>query len=147
MGALDPHVHKRNQQSSPGSHGEVASAANESGQHIPSLDELPMDLWPSFATSEDYHSTVAVNSLMRILRDPSLASYHQKVVGSLMFIFKSMGLGCVPYLPKVLPDLFHTVRTCDDSLTDFITWKLGSLEPWCLLFASTFVNTCQSCSI
>ncbi|CAI0401159.1 unnamed protein product [Linum tenue] len=28
---------------------------------------------------------------------------------------------------KVLPDLFHTVRTCDDSLKDFITWKLGTL--------------------
>ncbi|KAJ4823015.1 hypothetical protein Tsubulata_009220, partial [Turnera subulata] len=127
MGALDPHVHKRNQQSLPGSHGEVARAASDSGQYIPSMDEPPMDLWPSFATSEDYYSTVAINSLMRILRDPSLASYHQKVVGSLMFIFKSMGLGCVPYLPKVLPDLFHTVRICDDSLKDFITWKLGTL--------------------
>ncbi|KAJ6385559.1 hypothetical protein OIU77_028693 [Salix suchowensis] len=127
MGALDPLVHKRNQQSLPGSHGEVARAASDSGQHIPSMDELPMDLWPSFATSEDYYSTVAINSLMRILRDPSLASYHQKVVGSLMFIFKSMGLGCVPYIPKVLPDLFHIVRTCDDYLKDFITWKLGTL--------------------
>uniref|UniRef100_A0A6N2L582 Serine/threonine-protein kinase TOR n=1 Tax=Salix viminalis TaxID=40686 RepID=A0A6N2L582_SALVM len=115
MGALDPLVHKRNQQSLPGSHGEVARAASDSGQHIPSMDELPMDLWPSFATSEDYYSTVAINSLMRILRDPSLASYHQKVVGSLMFIF------------KVLPDLFHIVRTCDDYLKDFITWKLGTL--------------------
>ncbi|KAG8650537.1 serine/threonine-protein kinase TOR isoform X2 [Manihot esculenta] len=127
MGALDPHAHKRNQQNLPGSHGEVVRAASDSGQHIPSVDELPLDLWPSFATSEDYYSTVAINSLMRILRDPSLASYHQKVVGSLMFIFKSMGLGCVPYLPKVLPDLFHTVRTCDDHLRDFITWKLGTL--------------------
>ncbi|XP_050232506.1 serine/threonine-protein kinase TOR isoform X2 [Mercurialis annua] len=127
MGALDPHAHKRNQQSLPGSHGEVARAASDSGQHIPSVDELPLDLWPSFATSEDYYSTVAINSLMRILRDPSLASYHQKVVGSLMFIFKSMGLACVPYLPKVLPDLFHTIRTCDDYLKDFITWKLGTL--------------------
>lgn len=34
---------------------------------------------------------VSINSLMRILRDPSLSSYHLKVVGSLMFIFK------VPY--------------------------------------------------
>ncbi|KAJ6985134.1 hypothetical protein NC653_023190 [Populus alba x Populus x berolinensis] len=127
MGALDPLVHKRNQQSLPGSHGEVARAASDSGQHIPSMDELPMDFWPSFATSEDYYPTVAINSLMRILRDPSLASYHQKVVGSLMFIFKSMGLGCVPYIPKVLPDLFHTVRTCDDYLKDFIMWKLGTL--------------------
>ncbi|KAH9655476.1 serine/threonine-protein kinase TOR [Citrus sinensis] len=126
MGALDPHAHKRNQQLS-GSHGEVTRAASDSGQHIQPMDEFPMDLWPSFATSEDYYSTVAINSLMRILRDPSLASYHQKVVGSLMFIFKSMGLGCVPYLPKVLPDLFHTVRTCDDYLKDYITWKLGTL--------------------
>ncbi|XP_024933499.1 serine/threonine-protein kinase TOR isoform X2 [Ziziphus jujuba] len=127
MGALDPHSHKRNQLSLPGPHGDVARAASDSGQHIQSVDELPVDLWPSFATSEDYFSTVAINSLMRILRDPSLASYHLKVVGSLMFIFKSMGLGCVPYLPKVLPDLFHTVRTCDDALKDFITWKLGTL--------------------
>ncbi|KAJ6299158.1 hypothetical protein OIU76_020180 [Salix suchowensis] len=129
MGALDPHVHKRNQQNLPGSHGEVSRAASDSGQHIPSMDELPMDLWPSFATSEDYYSTVAINSLMRILRDPSLASYHQKVVGSLMFIFKvsQWALAVLPYLPKVLPDLFHTVRTCDDYLKDFITWKLGTL--------------------
>ncbi|KAI3889270.1 hypothetical protein MKX03_003947, partial [Papaver bracteatum] len=127
MGALDPHVHKRNQQSLPGSHGEVIRAASDTGQDIRSMDELPMDLWPSFATSEDYYPTVAISSLMRILRDPSLSSYHQKVVGSLMFIFKSMGLGCVPYLPKVLPDLFHTVRTCEDGLKEFITWKLGTL--------------------
>ncbi|XP_048128359.1 serine/threonine-protein kinase TOR isoform X2 [Rhodamnia argentea] len=127
MGALDPHMHKRNQLMLPGPHGEVARAAVDSGQHIQTMDEVPMDLWPSFATSEDYYSTVAINSLMRILRDPSLASHHHKVVGSLMFIFKSMGLGCVPYLPKVLPDLFHIVRMCDDTLKDFITWKLGTL--------------------
>ncbi|XP_062082941.1 serine/threonine-protein kinase TOR [Humulus lupulus] len=127
MGALDPHLHKRNQLSLPGLHGEVTRAASDSGQHLQAMDDLPVDLWPSFATSEDYYSTVAINSLMRILRDPSLSSYHLKVVGSLMFIFKSMGLGCVPYLQKVLPDLFHTVRTCDDALKDLITWKLGTL--------------------
>ncbi|KAK1282825.1 Serine/threonine-protein kinase TOR [Acorus calamus] len=116
MGALDPHVHKRNQQRLPGSHGEVTRPASESNQHIRSMEDLPTDLWPSFATSEDYYSTVAISSLLRILRDPSLSSYHQKVVGSLMFIF------------KVLPDLFHTVRTCEDGLKEFITWKLGTLD-------------------
>lgn len=60
MGALDPHVHKRNQQSLPGSHGEVIRAASDTGQHIRSMDELPMDLWPSFATSEDYYPTVNI---------------------------------------------------------------------------------------
>ncbi|CDY46271.1 BnaC05g50600D [Brassica napus] len=127
MGALDPHVHKRNQQSLSGSHGEVPRGTGDTGQPIPSIDELPVELRPSFATSEDYYSTVAINSLMRILRDPSLLSYHKRVVRSLMIIFKSMGLGCVPYLPKVLPELFHTVRTSDENLKDFITWGLGTL--------------------
>ncbi|KAK4476961.1 hypothetical protein RD792_016131 [Penstemon davidsonii] len=115
MGALDPHVHKRNQISLPGSHGELARTAGDLGQHIHSMDELNVDLWPSFATSEDYFCTVVISSLMRIFRDPSMSSYHQKVVGSLIFIF------------KVLPDLFHTVRMCDDGLKEYITWKLGTL--------------------
>jgi FKBP12-rapamycin complex-associated protein len=38
-----------------------------------------------------------------------------------------MGLACVPYLPKVLPDLFYIVRTCEEGLKEFITWKLGTL--------------------
>lgn len=56
MGAQDPHAHKRNQASLPGSRGDVTRAASDSG-HIQSMDDLPMDLWPSFA-SEEYHSTV-----------------------------------------------------------------------------------------
>lgn len=28
---------------------------------------------------------------------------------------------------QVLPDLLHTVRTCDDFLKEYITWKLGTL--------------------
>ncbi|GER42126.1 serine/threonine protein kinase mTOR [Striga asiatica] len=129
MGALDPHVHKRNQLNLPGSHGEVTRAACDPSQHTrSSMDEVPVDLWPSFATSEDYYSTVAISCLMRIFRDSSLSSYHQKVVGSLIFIFKAMNLGCVPYLPKVLPELLHTVRSCDDNnLKEYITWKLGTL--------------------
>ncbi|PWA13638.1 PIK-related kinase, FAT [Artemisia annua] len=38
-----------------------------------------------------------------------------------------MGLGCVPYLPKVLPDFFHTISTSEDTLKEFIIWKLGTL--------------------
>ncbi|KAL0334980.1 UNVERIFIED_CONTAM: Serine/threonine-protein kinase TOR [Sesamum radiatum] len=111
MGALDPHVHKRNQLSLPGSHGEVARPAGEPGQHIRSMDELPMDLWPSFATSEDYYSTVAISSLMRIFRDPSLSSYHQKVVGSLMFIFKVVTI-------VHLMDACYTADFVDDVVCD-----------------------------
>lgn len=113
MGALDPHAHKRNQHK-PGQHREVLHSTVETAQHIVSMEEAPTDSWPSFSASEDYYSTVwfcvtmletwrilvlvpltvifncqvAISSLMRILRDPSLASYHQMVVGSLIFVFK-----------------------------------------------------------
>ena len=64
MGALDPYVHKRNQPNLPGSHAEVTHTTTETGQHIQSMDDLPMDLWPSFTTSsEDYYSTVQVWSV------------------------------------------------------------------------------------
>jgi FKBP12-rapamycin complex-associated protein len=42
------------------------------------------------------------------------------VVRSLMFIFKALGLSCVTYLPKVMPVLFHVVRTGDDGLKEFL---------------------------
>ena len=64
MGALDPYVHKRNQPNLPGSHGEVTHTNTETGQHIRSMDDLPMDLGPSFTTSsEDYYSTVQVSAI------------------------------------------------------------------------------------
>jgi hypothetical protein len=131
MGALDPHQHKRNQLTLQGPHGESGRTTGvESGTLTRSMEDLPVDIWPSgglFTTSEEYYPTVAINALMRILRDPSLSSYHLKVVGSLMYVFKKMGLGCVPYLPKVMPDLFHTVRTCEEGLRDFIFWCLAAL--------------------
>lgn len=111
IGALDPHQHKRNQQFLPGPHGEGARVNGaESGTHnAQSLEEVPVELLQSgglLTTNEDYFPTVAIKALLRVLRDPTLSSYHHRVVGSLMYILKSMGLSCVPYLPKVLPELF-----------------------------------------
>jgi FKBP12-rapamycin complex-associated protein len=132
MGALDPHQHKRNQLLLQQPHKDSARmGGSETGPyHARSLEEVPLDLLPSgglFTTSEDYYPTVAINALMRILRDPTLSSYHSKVVGSLMYIFRSMGLGCVPYLPKVLPDWFEIVHTCEDGLREHIFTQLAVL--------------------
>ncbi|MCO5558518.1 hypothetical protein L7F22_012103 [Adiantum nelumboides] len=128
LGALDPHVHKRNQQLLQGGLGEGNHVeVTDVPQQMHSMEELFVEVWPAgglFMTSEDYYSTVAIHALMRILKDPQ-SSYHQKVVGSLTFIFKTMGLSCVPYLPKVMPDLFATIRTCEDSLREFIFFQLA----------------------
>ncbi|KAG0576661.1 hypothetical protein KC19_5G097200 [Ceratodon purpureus] len=132
MGALDPHQHKQNQQQLQGPHGEGSRISGaESGPHnARSLEEVPIELLSSggfLTTNEDYFPTVAIKALMRVLRDPTLSSYHHRVVGSLMYILKSMGLSCVPYLPKVLPELVCTIRNCEDGLREFCFWQLGSL--------------------
>ncbi len=52
-------------------------------------------------SSEEYYPTVAINALMRVLKDPAAQSLHAKTVHSLFYIFQSMQVTCVPYLPKV----------------------------------------------
>ena len=62
-----------------------------------------LDLLPSaglVTSSEDYYPTVAINALMRVLREPTMASLHGKAVQALFEIIKAMGLSFVPYLPK-----------------------------------------------
>eukprot|EP00897_Mesotaenium_endlicherianum_P005918 jgi/Mesen1/5354/ME000267S04502 len=135
LGALDPHIHKRNQQALQAPLNEPARAdAGPHGhthmQHGRSLEELPVDLFPPgglSTTSEDYYPTVAIAALLRVLRDGTLSSYHHRVVNSLVYIFSSMKLACVPYLPKVLPDLFNVMRTCDDGLREYLFWSFATL--------------------
>lgn len=69
MGALDPHTNKRNQSLLPGPHEAVNRPSTEAGgQHIVSMEEMPMELWPSFAAaSEDYYSTVNFAFVLLIL--------------------------------------------------------------------------------
>ncbi len=52
-------------------------------------------------SSEDYYPTVAINALMRVLRDPALASQHLAVIRALLSIFRALQLNVVPFLPKV----------------------------------------------
>ncbi|XP_024523697.1 serine/threonine-protein kinase TOR, partial [Selaginella moellendorffii] len=128
IGALDPHVNKRNELRLHPSDGNRSSLSET--VHGQTNDESLMEAWPTggiSAATEDYYSTVAINALMRTLRDPSSSIYHQSVVKSLMYICKVMGLGCVPYLPQVMPDLLLTIRNCEDNLREFIFCQLADL--------------------
>ena len=64
---------------------------------------------------EEFYPTVAIQALMRIFKDPSLAVHHGMVMQAIMFIFKSLGLRCVPFLSKVVPHIMLTIRTCGPS--------------------------------
>jgi tetratricopeptide (TPR) repeat protein len=64
---------------------------------------------------EEFYPTVAIQALMDIFKDPSLAVHHGMVMQAIMFIFKSLGLRCVPFLSKVVPHIMLTIRTCGPS--------------------------------
>jgi len=58
-------------------------------------------------TSEDYYPTVVINALMKILRDSSLNAHHTAVIEAVMYIFKTLSLKCVPFLPQVSIYLYN----------------------------------------
>jgi FKBP12-rapamycin complex-associated protein len=51
--------------------------------------------------NEDYYPTISIHTLIKILKDPSLSVHHTAVVQALMYIFKTLGLKCVPFLQSV----------------------------------------------
>jgi hypothetical protein len=58
-------------------------------------------------SSEEFYPTVALNALVRALRDPALASQQAGVVSSLASILRGLGMAAVGFLPKVLPVLLN----------------------------------------
>uniref|UniRef100_A0A7S1SYY6 Serine/threonine-protein kinase TOR n=1 Tax=Tetraselmis chuii TaxID=63592 RepID=A0A7S1SYY6_9CHLO len=143
VGALDPHTHKCNQATmqgegrleSEGVRAQRNTREGANGEGGGSLGGIPGDDYTGdllqaqglVTSSDEYYPTVAINALMRILRDPSMASHHPTVVRSLMFIFQALGLSCVPYLPKLMPVLFQCMRNCEDGLREFMFQQLTVL--------------------
>ncbi|DBA66640.1 TPA: hypothetical protein ACH3X2_002209 [Trebouxia sp. C0005] len=147
VGALDPHTHKVNQaniqgegkleregvrpQRQPDPTGGIGlpGAATTLGA-IGGDTQYAGDLLPAaglVTSSEDYYPTVAINALMRNLRDPAMSSHHPQVIRSLFYIFQALHLGSVPYLPKVMPVLFGVMRGSDDTLREFLFQQLTLL--------------------
>ncbi|KAI8593944.1 armadillo-type protein [Geranomyces variabilis] len=114
LGALDPYKHK------------IASRDPEAVVNGPNVEAstMPLSMSPS---SEDYYPTVASNALMKILRDPSLSIHHTAVIQAVMYIFKTLGLKCVPFLPQIMPPFLSMMRTCPIGMLEFHFQQLGLL--------------------
>lgn len=55
----------------------------------------------SSSTLEEYYLAMAIATLMKIIRDPTLSQHHTMVVQAVTFTFKSLGIKCVPYISQV----------------------------------------------
>lgn len=117
LGALDPYKHREVEQNS-------KSIPVE--QNAPPVDValLMQGMSPS---NEEYYPTVAINNLMRILKDPSLSTHHNKVIQAIMYIFQTLGLKCVSFLPQIIPGIISVMHTCPQSVLKFYFQQLGVL--------------------
>ena len=152
LGALDPHAHRENEERihgqgllsmegvrGVGRAGEVkkpeelqSKPIDKTGASVgggfPGLDgDDPLPATNLTTASDNFYPTVALNALLRVLRDPSMASHHHMVVRSIMYIFKALGLNCVQYLPAVMPVVINVMNTCEDGLREFMLAQLTAL--------------------
>ncbi|MGK3735478.1 MAG: hypothetical protein ACI90V_002318 [Bacillariaceae sp.] len=86
---------------------QYAMVAQPVSSHTPARRMTPVD--------DEFYPTVAIQALMRVFKDPSLAVHHGMVMQAIMFIFKSLGIRCVPFLNQVVPHVMVTIRTCGPS--------------------------------
>ncbi|KAL7543713.1 hypothetical protein ACHAXR_013532 [Thalassiosira sp. AJA248-18] len=63
-------------------------------------------------SDDAFYPTVAVQALMRILKDSSLSNLHGMVMKAVMFIFNALGLKSVPFLKNIVPHILATVKNC-----------------------------------
>lgn len=87
----------------------VSIADYSTSEMLVNMGNLPLD---------EFYPAVAIVTLMRILRDPSLSNHHTMVVQAVTFIFKSLGLKCVQFLPQVMPTFLNVIRVCDASIRE-----------------------------
>ena len=68
-------------------------------------------------SNEEYYSTMVINSLMNMLKDPSLGQHHSSI-HAVMNIFKTIGLKCVLFFEQIIPGFIAVKRACLTSKLD-----------------------------
>ena len=133
LGALDPYKHKMNT-------GQIDTESFQLAPLIPINDstsemEQSYEMSPSEmlvnmgtgGTLDDFYPSVAIATLMKIIRDPTLTRHHTEVVKAVTFIFKALGIKSVPYIAQVIPSMLNVIRSSEDTFRDFLFQQLGGL--------------------
>ncbi|KAG9481906.1 hypothetical protein GDO78_010897 [Eleutherodactylus coqui] len=120
LGALDPYKHKVNIGMIDQSRDASALSLSESKANQDSADYSTSEMLVNMGNLplDEFYPAVSVVTLMRILRDQSLSNHHTMVVQAITFIFKSLGLKCVQFLPQVMPTFLSVIRLCDSNVRE-----------------------------
>ncbi|XP_048250308.1 serine/threonine-protein kinase mTOR-like isoform X1 [Haliotis rufescens] len=129
LGALDPHKHKLNLGLISESEAAVSKSDHTKAEKDASNTELNtsemLANMSATTTLEEFYPAIAIATLMKIIRDPSLSQHHTMVVQAITFIFKSLGIKCVPYIQQVIPAYLTVIRSADPNFREFLFQQLG----------------------
>ena len=132
-GALDPYKEKMNAGQIDTESFQLAPLIpiNDSTSEIEQSYEMsPSEMLVNMSTGgtlDDFYPSVAIATLMKIIRDPTLARHHTEVVKAVTFIFKALGIKSVPYIAQVIPSMLNVIRSSEDAFRDFLFQQLGGL--------------------
>ncbi|XP_074653906.1 serine/threonine-protein kinase mTOR-like [Tubulanus polymorphus] len=127
LGALDPYKHKVNlgviDKSSEGAVLSMSQNPDKDSDGDHTTAEMLVSM--NSSTLDEFYPVVAIGTLMKIIRDPNLSQHHTMVVQAITFIFKSLGIKCIPYLQQVMPAYLNVIRTADSTFREFLFQQLG----------------------
>lgn len=115
LGALDPYKHKEVERSS---------------KHIvvegPPTDValLMQGMSPS---NEEYYPTVVISTLLKILKDSSLAAYHSSCIQTIVLIFKTITITCIKFTGSIIEAIISVMHTCPPSMLEFYFQQMSAL--------------------
>ncbi|GAA5970883.1 hypothetical protein JCM11641_004492 [Rhodosporidiobolus odoratus] len=115
LGALDPYRHSV-----------VEGISNDAYVEAfnPTDPTHPSNIGPQH---DEYYPTIAFSALLVVFNDPSLSDHHTAVVDAIMYIFRSLRLKVVSFLPQVLPAFLNVMRSCPVGLQEYYFQNLGQL--------------------
>jgi FKBP12-rapamycin complex-associated protein len=102
LGAIDPDEQEKLEEKS------GQTSATTDAQVVTDVSLIISGITPS---SDEYYPTVVINTLMGLLKDPSLTQYHTQVIDAVMNIYLTMGLKCVSFLGQVVPAFISVIRS------------------------------------
>jgi FKBP12-rapamycin complex-associated protein len=92
---------------------------------LPALQYAPV----LSTSSENYYASVAIQSLVHILNDSALSTYHAKAISALISIVRDClgGQNAEQFLPQIMPPLLQSMRSKDTSYWQFVLSELTTL--------------------
>jgi FKBP12-rapamycin complex-associated protein len=112
LGSLDPYKYK--------------SIRVKTGQEATGKAQSEESRTPP-STNERYYPTVAINALVRIMKDPSLSVHYHNAIESLTPILKGLGTKCAAFLPQIMPPFLQIMRNAESATREFLFQELSSL--------------------